>query len=223
MLTAVAFGAQTLKVVPPSVRQDPRRRGGRMLTRLQACLCVRQQRWRGTRALRDYPTSLRELAIRIDLGIASAVESHGRPQLSGQEVKAHEIALGERSPDHKAIPLAGMTDVFELVLELIAPETVHVAVRGPGAKDGSCGGCPLLFGVVVMLDPHAPEDGMKVIGHVTGGKYAGQVGATRFIDQDSVPGRNPGALDELDVRFDPDCHDHEVARNSPTLFGQDRK
>ena len=58
---------------------------------------------------------------------------------------------------------------------------------------------------------------MEVIGHVTGGEDAGNIGATARIDQDSIPGRHPGSFDDFDVRFDPNRHDHEVTGNSPTF------
>jgi len=57
-----------------------------------------------------------------------------------------------------------------------------------------------------------------VIGHVARGKDAGDVGAAGCINQDSIPRRNPRALDEFDIWFDPDRHDHEIACNPPTIF-----
>ena len=44
--------------------------------------------------------------------VATAVESDGRSQLVRPQIKADELALVKRTPDHEAIPLAGVPNIF---------------------------------------------------------------------------------------------------------------
>ena len=64
----------------------------------------------GTRAAGDEACAGHHLGILLVFGIASAIEADGRPDLSFDQVKADELALGQVPADGEVVPARGVAE-----------------------------------------------------------------------------------------------------------------
>src|SRR4029077_1517885 len=162
-----------------------------------------------------------ELLVLVQLGIPAAVQSHGRPQHAALQEEAEEPALLWAATEDDLVPARGVSHVLEGVLVLVGPEGVQVVVGTLVAEHRSPDVAAHLLGVVVVLDADAAEQGMKVVGAVTGRLDACDAGAAAGVDEDAVVERDGGVLERLEVELDAGPDNREIAVDAPAPLGED--
>src|SRR6266566_2457483 len=119
-------------------------------------------------------------------------ESRTRLPMSCWQARSSESASISGSPPrlspHAAcmIPSAGVPDIFDLILILVGPEAVNIIVGLQVAQKSACRRPSLLFCVVEVLDPDAPEERMQDVGHVPRGKDLRDAGLAVGVDENAI-------------------------------------
>jgi len=169
----------------------------------------------------DLVSDLFQLALFLAFRVAAPADRGGSPQLPLVVVPGDEVQVLERAVHANAIPLLGDAHVLQLLVELVAPEGVHIVVGTAAIEDRGRGGLPLPVGVVPVLHPDAAEDRVHVVGDVAGRVDARQAGPAVLVDFDAVGRRSTRRFEEVDVGLDADPGDDQVAVQLPPCRCQD--
>jgi hypothetical protein len=164
-----------------------------------------------------------ELALFVEFRIAAPIESNGGYEPSVADVQANELSALSAAADYELIPSGRVANVFQLVLVLVRPKRVDVPEWCLVPHDRAPHGSTHLLSVVVVLHSDAAKERMEVIGNVTRGVDAVDIGATVRIDQHSVVESDGRPREQGDIRFDSGSDDREVAFELSPVPGNDEK
>ena len=135
--------------------------------------------------------------------------------------RPNELSPLNAAADHEPVATGRVAHVFQLVLVLVRPKRVDVPVWRLVPDDRAPYGSTHLLSIVVVLHSDAAKERMEVIGNVTRGVDALDIGVTVRIDQHSVVESDRRPREQGDIRFDSGSDDREVALELRPVPGND--
>src|SRR5713226_5852309 len=147
----------------------------------------------------DLACDFLEVTWLVTLRVAATAHRCRSQELVSAKVANYEVPIAKRALNRDSVPLRGETDIFEGLIELVAPEGMYVVVRHAPVEERCRGGPSLLLGVVVVLDAYASKQRVSVVCNVSGGIEVRQARPAILVNFDAVRDPCSGCHKEIDL------------------------